>query len=61
MHERCCTCAAAREGQVKVTPDIDLGSMKYKGSLIFGSGICIQDHFGKSSAVTLDFGLTVNS
>ena len=41
MPYRCCAYVAARGGQVDVTPDIDLDSMKYKGSLIFGSAyIC---------------------
>ena len=32
-----CTCVTAHGGHMEVTPDIDLDSMKYKGSLIFGS------------------------
>ena len=37
MSYRCCACVDVRGDHVKVTIDIDLESMKFKGSLVFVS------------------------
>ena len=37
MSDRCRSCVTSSAGHVEVTPDIDLDSMKYKGSIIYGS------------------------